>query len=104
LVSKTHFSAYLKEWFSDVNCSKSMNCAAHYRYQAKHARRLADAVWQLDLQDMLRSLAKDYNEIAELCDQDPPRRASGRVISPTQGNKENPGKGEMPGLRSGSRG
>jgi hypothetical protein len=35
-----------------------MNRAAHYRYQAKHARQLADAAWQLDLQDMLRSLAR----------------------------------------------
>jgi hypothetical protein len=96
-----------------------MNPAAHYRYQAKHARQLADAAWQLDLQDTLRSLAQDYDEIAERCDQDQPRRASGRVISPTQGNgdvappghvspsvgpKENPGRGKMPGLRSGSRG
>jgi hypothetical protein len=63
-----------------------MNRAAHYRYQAKHARQLADAAWQLNLQDMLRSLAKDYDEIAERCDQDQPRRASGRVISPTQDN------------------
>jgi len=83
-----------------------MNRAAHYRYQAKHARQLADAAWQLNLQDMLRSLAKDYDEIAERCDQDQPRRASGRVISPTQDNgdiaphispsvgpKENPGRG-----------
>jgi hypothetical protein len=49
-----------------------MNRAAHYRYPAKHARQLADAAWQLDLQDTLRSLAKDYDEIAERCDQDPP--------------------------------
>jgi len=39
--------------------------AARYRDQAKHARRLADAAWQPDLQDTLRSLAKDYDEIAE---------------------------------------
>ena len=89
-----------------------MNRAAHYRYQATHARQLADAAWQLDLQYTLRSLAKDYDEIAERCDQDQARRASGRVISPTQGNgavtppgyispsvgpKENPGRGRCRG-------
>jgi hypothetical protein len=42
-----------------------MDRAARYRDQAKHARRLADATWQLDLADVLRSMAKDYDEVAE---------------------------------------
>jgi hypothetical protein len=42
-----------------------MDRAAHYRDKAKRARQLADAAWQPDLQDTLRTLAKDYDEIAE---------------------------------------
>jgi len=42
-----------------------MDRAAHYRNMAKRVRRLVHAAWQLDLQDTLRSLAKDYDEIAE---------------------------------------
>jgi len=46
-------------------CFAVMDRAAHYREQANHARRLARAAWQLDLADMLRRLAKDYDEVAE---------------------------------------
>jgi hypothetical protein len=42
-----------------------MDRSAHYRDEANHARQLADATWQPDLEDMLRHLAKDYDEIAE---------------------------------------
>ena len=42
-----------------------MDRAAHYRDKANNARRLADAAWQPELKDRLRSLAKDYEEIAE---------------------------------------
>ena len=42
-----------------------MDRAAHYRDQANHARLLADAAWQLDLADMLRRLAEDYDKRAE---------------------------------------
>jgi hypothetical protein len=49
----------------DGKCSQSMDRAIHYRNKAKRVRQLADAAWQLDLQDTLRSLAKDYDEIAE---------------------------------------
>ena len=42
-----------------------MDRAADYRNKANRARQLADAAWQPDLQDTLRSLAKDYDEIAE---------------------------------------
>jgi hypothetical protein len=42
-----------------------MNRAAHYRDQATHARQLADAAWQPELRDMLRSIAKDCDEVAE---------------------------------------
>jgi hypothetical protein len=42
-----------------------MDRSAHYRNRANHARQLADATWQPDLEDMLRHLAKDYDEVAE---------------------------------------
>jgi hypothetical protein len=42
-----------------------MNRATHYRDQANHVRQLADAAWQLDLGEMLRCMAKDYDEVAE---------------------------------------
>jgi hypothetical protein len=42
-----------------------MNRAAHYRDKANHARQLADATWQLDLEDMLRGIATDYDEVAD---------------------------------------
>jgi hypothetical protein len=42
-----------------------MDRAAHYREQANHVRRLARAAWQLDLADMLRRLAKDYDKVVE---------------------------------------
>ena len=50
---------------SDVNCSEGMDRASHYRDQAKHARCLADAAWQLDLRETLRCIAKDYDRDAE---------------------------------------
>jgi len=39
--------------------------ASYYREQADHIRRLAEMAWQGDLQDVLRGLAADYEEIAE---------------------------------------
>jgi hypothetical protein len=42
-----------------------MNHAAHFRRQADHARQLADATYQHGLEDLLRRLAKDYDEVAE---------------------------------------
>ena len=42
-----------------------MDHAAHYRDRASHVRELADAAWQPDLKDMLRGLAKDYDEVAD---------------------------------------
>lgn len=42
-----------------------MDRSAHYRDQADHARQLADAAWQLDLQDLLRCIAKDFDQAAE---------------------------------------
>ena len=42
-----------------------MNRAAHYRDQAKHARCLADAAWQLNVAHMLRCIANDYDRAAE---------------------------------------
>jgi len=46
-------------------CFACMDRASHYRHQADHARRLADATWQPDLADMLRHLAQDFDETAE---------------------------------------
>jgi hypothetical protein len=46
-------------------CLEVMDHAAHYRDRASHVRELADAAWQPDLKDMLRGLAKDYDEVAD---------------------------------------
>jgi hypothetical protein len=46
-------------------CLEVMDHAAHYRDRANHVRELADAAWQPDLKDMLRGLAKDYDEVAD---------------------------------------
>ena len=62
---KQHILARSGEWLSDVNCSEGMDRAPHYRDQAKHARLLADAAWQLNLAHMLRCIAKDYDRAAE---------------------------------------
>ncbi len=44
---------------------EGMDRAAHFRRQAGHARQLADAAHKGDLEDLLRWLAKDYDEVAE---------------------------------------
>ena len=41
-----------------------MDRSAHYRDLDNHVRQLADATWQPNLEDLLRHLAKDYDEIA----------------------------------------
>jgi hypothetical protein len=46
-------------------CFELMDRASHYRHQADHARRLAEAAWQPDLEDTLRRLARDFDETAE---------------------------------------
>jgi hypothetical protein len=50
---------------SAPRCFEFMDRASHYRHQADHARKLAEATWQPDLEDMLRHLAKDFDEIVE---------------------------------------
>jgi hypothetical protein len=42
-----------------------MDRASHFRELADHARRLAEATWQDDLEEMLRRLARDFDEVAE---------------------------------------
>jgi hypothetical protein len=42
-----------------------MEPASYYRAQAEHFRRLAKLTRQDDLEDFLRALAKDYEEVAE---------------------------------------
>jgi len=42
-----------------------MDRASHYRELADHARQLADATWQGDLEELLRRLARDFDDIAE---------------------------------------
>jgi hypothetical protein len=54
-----------REWVSDGRCSTGMDRAAHYRNKAERARQLADQAWQPELKNTLRSLATDYDEIAE---------------------------------------
>jgi hypothetical protein len=46
-------------------CFGFMDRASDYRHQADHARQLAEATWQPDLEDLLRHLAQDLDEIAE---------------------------------------
>jgi hypothetical protein len=46
-------------------CFESMDRAPHYRHEADHARRLAEVTWQPDLEEMLRHLAQDFDEIAD---------------------------------------
>jgi len=42
-----------------------MNRASNYRQHADHARKLAEATWQHDLEEMLRRLAREFDETAE---------------------------------------
>jgi hypothetical protein len=42
-----------------------MDRAPRYRELADHARQLAQASWQDDLAEMLRCLARDFDEIAD---------------------------------------
>jgi hypothetical protein len=42
-----------------------MDGASDYRERAEHLRRLAEMTWQRDLEGVVRSLAQDYEEIAE---------------------------------------
>ncbi len=42
-----------------------MDRASHYREQADHARQLAEATSLDDLKEMLRHLARDFDETAE---------------------------------------
>jgi hypothetical protein len=42
-----------------------MGRASHYRELAEHARQLAEATWQNDLEETLRRVARDFDEIAE---------------------------------------
>ena len=42
-----------------------MDSASDYRKQADHARQLAEATWQHNLEEMLYRLAQDFDEIAE---------------------------------------
>ena len=42
-----------------------MDRAAHFRRQADHARQLADVTRKRKVEDLLRLLAKDYDEVAD---------------------------------------
>ena len=52
-------------WSSGSRCLQGMEPASYYRAQAEHLRRLAKLTWQDNLEDFLRILAKDYEEVAE---------------------------------------
>lgn len=45
-------------------CLGVMDRATYYRAQANHARQLAEATWQPELEGMLCGLAKEYDEVA----------------------------------------
>jgi hypothetical protein len=53
------------EWFPSQQCFVVMDRASDYRKQADHARQLAEATWQDNLEEMLNRLARDFDEIAE---------------------------------------
>ena len=53
------------EWFPIPQCFVVVDRASHFREQAHHARQLADATWQDDLEEMLRRLARDFDEAAK---------------------------------------
>jgi hypothetical protein len=53
------------EWFPSQQCFVVMDRASDYRKQANHARQLAEATWQDNLEEMLHRLARDFDEIAE---------------------------------------
>jgi hypothetical protein len=42
-----------------------MDRASHYRDLADDARQLAEATWQDDLEETLRRMARDFDEIAK---------------------------------------
>ena len=42
-----------------------MDSASHYRERADHARQLAEATWQDNLEEILHCLARDFDEVAE---------------------------------------
>jgi hypothetical protein len=42
-----------------------MDRASHYRNLAHHARQLAEATWQDNLEEILCRLARDFDETAE---------------------------------------
>ena len=42
-----------------------MHRARHYRELADHARQLAQATWQDDLENTLRCVAREFDEIAD---------------------------------------
>ena len=47
-----------------------MNRASYYREQANHLRELADLTWQPELEVVLSTLARDYDQVANDLDAD----------------------------------
>jgi hypothetical protein len=54
-----------QERFPGRQCFAIIHRASHYRELADHARQLAQATWQDDLENTLRCLARDFDEIAD---------------------------------------
>jgi len=54
-----------QERYPGRQCFAIMHRASHYRELADHARQLAQATWQDDLENTLRCLARDFDEIAD---------------------------------------
>jgi hypothetical protein len=63
--SAREFGLAHQEWFSDGGVSELRTAQPTTGTKPSVLDGLADAAWQPDLQDTLRSLAKDYDEIAK---------------------------------------
>ena len=48
-----------------MRCCQSMDRASYYSERADHVRRLAEMTWQDELENLLRRVAQDYEEIAK---------------------------------------
>ena len=63
LSERRHPSRGMRHVFG-CGAGEDMDRAAHFRRQANHARQLADATHKGDVEDLLRRLAKGYDEVA----------------------------------------
>jgi hypothetical protein len=63
-----------REQLPDRSCLQGMNDdASHNRERARHARELAEKTWQPELEDILRRVAREFDEAAESGAADAPK-------------------------------